>query len=188
MKSCNLCKDIYFYFNVQYFNSFSKYILTKYKQIIAFYSKYWGVLLRKNSNILLYILLKRMKLMLKQYEKANPFWANQNGFVKNLFICKPDFVPPQYQRPKSWFWTGVHHLSTSAVADEMYLPTPRTLRATKVSRQNRDVAVYVAFQPTRFTRLSDCSETLCALTAHFHPYPDESGRLFSVALSVPNLR
>jgi len=42
----------------------------------------------------------------------------------------------------------------------------------------------VAFQPTRFIPPTGCPAEPCALTAHFHPYPDESGRLFSATLAV----
>ena len=36
--------------------------------------------------------------------------------------------------------------------------------------------MYVAFQPTRFIPPNSCLSEPCALTAHFHPYPDTSIR------------
>ncbi len=105
---------------------------------------------------------------------------------KKLFIYKPDSVPPQYilelgfrisahseirNLQSEIYWGGVYHLSTFAVTDEMNLPTPRAVRAAQWRYRSSPFAVYVAFQPTRFIRVPICIGTLCALTAHFHPYP-----------------
>lgn len=43
--------------------------------------------------------------------------------------------------------------------------------------------VYLTLQHERFTYIKNCFSMLCALTAHFHPYPLQGG-IFSVALSV----
>jgi hypothetical protein len=42
----------------------------------------------------------------------------------------------------------------------------------------------MAFQSARFIHILSYLRTPCALTAHFHPYPTEVGRLFSVTLAV----
>jgi hypothetical protein len=44
--------------------------------------------------------------------------------------------------------------------------------------------VYMAFQSARFIHIFSYLKIPCALTAHFHPYPTEVGRLFSVTLAV----
>lgn len=95
-----------------------------------------------------------------------------------LYPCKP----------------GLHHLSGTGVATGLYLPTPpdspggelseQLISRLRHKRRFAGIGMYVAFQPTRFIRLPNCSGTPCALTARFHPYPDESGRLFSATLSV----
>ena len=64
------------------------------------------------------------------------------------------------------------------------LPARRPMREPHISPKGRKV--YMAFQPARFIRSSICIGKPCALTAHFHPYPEKSGRLFSVTLSVPD--
>lgn len=63
------------------------------------------------------------------------------------------------------------------------LPARRPMREPHISPKGRKV--YMAFQPARFIRSPICIGKPCALTAHFHPYPEKSGRLFSVTLSVP---
>ena len=89
--------------------------------------------------------------------------------IKKRPTDKPDFVS---RSPKSC--EIAYHLSTSNIADELYLPTlrvPRAAGCSDLKKLSRNVSVYLAFQPTRFIPLSHCCETLCALTAHFHPYP-----------------
>ena len=71
----------------------------------------------------------------------------------------------------------------------MYLPTPLGFSCEKLSEQlsSHGTKVYVTFQPTRFIPPACCQTGPCALTAHFHPYPDAAsgpGRLFSATLSV----
>jgi hypothetical protein len=78
----------------------------------------------------------------------------------------------------------LYHLSTSAFTRGLYLPTLRPKRATRCCAFRHYVAVYLAFQHTRFIPAACYQTASCALTARFHPYRACAWRLFSVTLSV----
>lgn len=106
---------------------------------------------------------------------------------KNLQTYKPDSVLP-FEEFCHLSGLACHHGALRCLPP---LPRPpkRAIRAraAPVRWPKPGNKVYMAFQPARFIPLTCCHATACALTAHFHPYPDFMGRLFSVTLSVPRL-
>ena len=61
-------------------------------------------------------------------------------------------------------------LSSSIIYLGQSSPIVSICLPSSIGRAALHALVYLAFQPTRFIRLSCCQETLCALTTHFHPY------------------
>ena len=85
---------------------------------------------------------------------------------------------------------GTYHLSSSAVTSGVYLPTLHDILRYKPGKsaalpKSSPIEIYVTFQPARFILLNSYLPKMCALTAHFHPYPAllRDG-IVSVTLSV----
>ena len=89
-------------------------------------------------------------------------------------------------KPGPVFWykirTSIIYLLSFSQTRCIYLPTD--IWACNSQRLCSLAPAYMVFQPTRFIPLLNRLRRPCALTAHFHPYPDESGRLFSATLSL----
>jgi hypothetical protein len=97
--------------------------------------------------------------------------------------CKQDSVSPRASGGSLPFiWAGRHRPAQAAY------PFRLRLAADSRGQHDRDanipIGTYLALQPIRFTRPPCHHDAPWALTPHFHPCPDKSERLFSVALAV----